>query len=618
MCGIIGLLAKHNIDIKLFLINGLKQLQNRGYDSAGISLSNSSNSFETLKFASTHTEPSLKKLENELQNKDITLSQIVNIGIGHTRWATHGAKTDENSHPHISFDEKVILAHNGIIENYSELKNMLISKGIPFKSETDTEVISNLIAYYYQEDSVNFIEAIQTTLNKLEGTWGLVIINRETPDKLYCVRRGSPLLISQNEDFVIISSEQSGFNGKVSNYFILEGNDLCEISYNSGNISLRTEKKYKLKEAIKDNFDLSPYPYQHWTIKEIEEQYEASLRALSFGGRLLSDNKVKLGGLENHTQILKRIDNIIFLACGTSYNAALIGTSYFKEICQFNCVSIYDGSEFDKKDIPKIGNTALIFLSQSGETKDLHRCIKIGREEDLFLIGIVNVVDSMIAREVDCGVYLNAGREVGVASTKCFTNQVIILSLISIWFSQIHDKSNYKRKEFITNLRQLPIHIKKTIEISKEYIHNYMNIVNKDNIFILGKGRSESIANEAALKIKEISYIHAEGYSGSSLKHGPFALLSEDFPVILISPNNEHYVKMKNVYEEIKSRYAPILFITDDKSCDLENTLIIPYNKKFGDLLAIIPLQILAYNLSIERNLNPDFPRNLAKSVVVE
>jgi len=618
MCGIIGILSKGNINPLLYILNGLKQLQNRGYDSAGFTVSTKESQFNTFKIASTEEQTSLIQIEKYINDSNIKLLDNANIGIGHTRWATHGAKTDINSHPHTSFDGKVILVHNGIIENYSTLKQKLIKNNVNFDSETDTEVISNLIAYYYNQPNVTFTEAIQTCLQQLEGTWGLVIINTETPDKLYCVRKGSPLLISENEDFVMISSEQSGFDGKVSNYFILEGNDLCEISYNSGKINIKTDKKYKLKDTINENFDLTPYPYDHWTIKEIEEQYDASLRALSFGGRLLDENRVKLGGLEGHIEILKRIDNIIFLACGTSYNAALIGCNYFKELCFFNNVSIFDGAEFNERDISKVGNTALIMLSQSGETKDLHRCIQIGKENNLFLIGIVNVVDSMIAREVDCGVYLNAGREVGVASTKCFTNQVIVLSLMSIWFSQIHNRNENKRKEYITNLRQLPTLIKKTIEISKKEINKFINLVNKDNLFILGKGRSEYVAKEAALKIKEISYIHAEGYSGSSLKHGPFALLSKDFPVILISPNNEHYSKMINVYEEIKSRMSPILFITDNVDCNIENSIILPKSNIFGDLLSVIPLQLLAYKLSLVRNINPDFPRNLAKSVVVE
>jgi len=614
MCGIIGILSKEKINLIKYLINGLKQLQNRGYDSAGITYYNNNN-FNTIKYASDKCDNSISKIEKEVVN--INLSNKINLGMGHTRWATHGAKTDYNSHPHVSFNNKVIVVHNGIIENYLKLKNELIKNNIPFKSETDSEVISNLIAYYYSLNN-SFLDSIKITLSKLEGTWGLVIINTDTPNKLYCVRRGSPLLISNNNDFVIISSEQSGFNGQVSNYFILEGNDLCEIYFQDDEFKIKTSYNYKLKDTIKNNFDLTPYPYDHWTIKEIEEQYESSLRALSFGGRILNEDKVKLGGLENHIETLKTIENIIFLGCGTSYNASMIGVNYFKENCNFNCVMVFDGAEFNSKDIPKLGKTALILLSQSGETRDLYRCVKIGRDENLFLIGIINVVDSLIAREVDCGVYLNAGREVGVASTKCFTNQVIILSMMSIWFNQIHNKNENKRKDLIFNLRKLPNQIKETINMSKNNLKIFNEILNKDNLFLLGKGKSEAIAREGSLKIKEISYIHSEAYNGSSLKHGPFALLSEEFPVILIILDDDHYTKMMNCYQEIKSRGSPIVLIKNSLEINDENIIKVPYNKYFGDLLSIIPLQIISYNLSLVRNLNPDFPRNLAKSVVVE
>jgi len=614
MCGIIGILAKKDIIVLEYLLNGLKQLQNRGYDSAGISIT-SENNIITKKYASTNDLNSLKKLDEEFCD----IKNISNLGMGHTRWATHGAKTDTNSHPHISYDNNVILVHNGVIENYIQLKNELISKGITFKSQTDTEVIVNLIAFYYK--TMKFDQAILKTLERLQGTWGLVIICADNLNKLYCVRKGSPLLVSENDDYVMISSEQSGFNGLVSNYFILDGNDLCEIELTDNKISVKTNKNYITKDTILENFDLSPDPYPHWTLKEINEQYEASLRALTFGGRLLDDNRVKLGGLEGHTEILKRIDNIIFLACGTSYHASMIGVNYFKELCKFNIVMLYDGAEFNKNDIPKIGNTALIFLSQSGETKDLHRCIEIGRANDLFTIGIVNVVDSMIAREVMCGVYLNAGREVGVASTKCFTNQVIVLALMAVWFSQIHNINFNKRKEFIKGLRNLPNDIKNTVENCFTSIPKFVEILNNENLFVLGKSNCEAIAKEGALKIKEISYIHAEGYSGSALKHGPFALLSEKFPVILVATDNIYFSKMLNVYEEIKSRKAPILFITDKKNNEInhiENIVNIENNCMFSDLLAVIPLQIISYYLSIGKNLNPDFPRNLAKSVVVE
>ena len=610
MCGIIALLSLSNNNVIDILLAGLKQLQNRGYDSAGVCTMNKE--FSMLKYASTSKLDSIKQLENEKLN---ILNS--NIGIAHTRWATHGAKTNENSHPHISYDNKISLVHNGIIENYSELKIMLQNEGIEFKSHTDTEVIVNLLAFN-NKDSDNFVDTIKKTLKMMSGTWGLAIMDLDNPDKLFCVRHGSPLLVGQMDDMVIVSSEQSGFHGLVNNYFILDSNDICIITKNDNKIHIDTNKKYDLYDTLSTNFDLSPTPYPYWTIKEINEQFDASLRAISLGGRLLEDDKVNLGGLEENKEVLTRIDNLIFLACGTSYHAALYGIHYFKDLCNFNTIQIVDGAEFTEKDIPKFGNTALVMLSQSGETKDLHRCIDIGKDNDLFIIGVINVVDSMIARESNCGCYLNAGREVGVASTKSFTNQVILLSMMAVWFSQIHDKNSNKRRNYIECLRKLPYDIKKTIESSNENKDMMVDLLNKPSLFVLGKGKGEAIAREGALKIKEITYIHAEGYSGSALKHGPFALLDENLPVILIAPLNEHYAKMNNAYEEIKSRYAPILFITDDDKCSYENKVIVPNNKIFCDLLSVIPLQIAEYYLSIERGLNPDLPKNLAKCVTVE
>ena len=462
------------------------------------------------------------------------------------------------------------------------------------------------------------MKALRNILLKMQGTWGLAIINRDTPNKLYCVRHGSPLLVSQNNNFIMISSEQSGFCGLVNNYFALDSNDICVISKENNKFIINTTNEYKLKDTIKNQSITLPDEYPHWTIKEIDEQFDSSLRAISLGGRLLDDDMVMLGGLENHRNNLKKIDNIILLGCGTSYFAGLLGVNYLKDLCSFNTVQIFDGAEFTNKDIPKIGKTALILLSQSGETKDLHRCIKIGKDHDLFLIGVINVVDSMISRETNCGCYLNAGREVGVASTKSFTSQCIVLSLISIWFSQIQNINKLKRNNYIKCLRKLSSDIKKSIEISKEYQDLYINILNKDNMFVLGKGKSEAIAKEGALKIKELTYIHSEGYSGSSLKHGPFALLDENLPVILIIPQDEHYVKMMNAYEEIKSRNSPIFVITNNNNCNVDNKIILPYNEIFGDLLSVIPLQLISYYISVKKGFNPDFPRNLAKTVVVE
>ena len=609
MCGIIAILFLQNQQFFKMLLESLKQIQNREYDSAGFSYV-LDNNIKTIKYASDNIS-ALDKLEKNFNN-EVSSNSI----IAHTRWATHGAKTDYNSHPHLSFDNKLSLVHNGIIENYQELKHFLISKGITFKSDTDTEVISNLIEYHYLKDN-NLHEAIKKSILQLQGTWGLAIIHYDYPNELFCIRHGSPLLIGIDEKYIMISSELSGFANKVKNYFVLENNDLAHFFIKNDKLNIKTETTYDNLSLDNINFELTPEPYPHWTIKEIIEQPEAITRALSNGGRLLNNYQVKLGGLEQNKNKLIELDNIIILGCGTSLHAGLIGAEYFKELTDFNTIQVFDGAEFDKKDIPKKGKTALIYLSQSGETKDLHRCIEIGRENDLIQIGVINVVDSLIAREVDCGCYIKAGREVGVASTKCFTNQVIVLALMSIWFAQIKDINKNKRIRFINDLRKLNNDFKNSIEICETKKLLLKDFINVESLFLLGKGQSRFIASEGALKIKEICYLHAEGYGGSALKHGPFALLDEKHPVILLSPNNKFYSKMMNAKEEILSRNAPVLIISN-KSSNYENEIILPTNNSFQDLLGIIPLQLAAYYCSISKGINCDQPKNLAKCVNVE
>ena len=610
MCGIIASIGKEDNSF-FHNLSGLKQLQNRGYDSAGI-CSMINKQFITTKYASTDKESALVKVESEKKKHDDAY-----VSIGHTRWATHGAKTDINSHPHISSDGLFSLVHNGIIENYAELKNMLIENGFTFKSQTDTEVVVNLIAYFYNLHK-NTVTAIQKTIEKLEGTWGLAITYINEPNKLYATRHGSPILVGHTNELAIVTSEQSGFCNQVKNYFILQNMDICMIEKKGNKVDVYTNETYEVKKIKEEDNVMTPDPWPHWTIKEIHEQTESCLRAISLGGRLQSNNEVRLGGLESNKTELMMINNIILLGCGTSYHAGMIGMNYLKDLGGFNTVQLFDGAEFDEKDIPKQGRTALVLLSQSGETKDLHRCIQIGKENDLFLIGVVNVVDSLIAREVHCGCYLNAGREVAVASTKAYTSQIIILNMMAIWFAQKKDIHHYKRERYIQDLRNLHMDIKKTIEMCETKIDELIPLFNHHSCFLLGKGNGESIAREGALKIKEISYIHAEGYSTSSLKHGPFALLTKGFPVVLIAPNNEHYAKSENAYEEITSRHATIIFITDNMELEKENMIMIKKNDSFQDFLSIIPLQILAYKLSLSRDLNPDMPRNLAKVVTVE
>ena len=609
MCGITAVINENCSNI---IIDSLIQLQNRGYDSAGIGTIVNDN-FVINKYASDNNNTGIDKIQAEIINHNGS-----NIGIGHTRWATHGGKTDNNSHPHISYDNKILVVHNGIIENFFNLKNILIKKKIKFKSDTDTEVISNLLAYEYNKTN-NMLISIENTIKVLEGTWGLCIMCIDHKDVIYCTRKGSPLLVGINNDLGMIVSEQTAFCNKVNNYIVLKENDICSIKFNNNLIEMDTKYiNYDKKQINELNIITNPHPFTHWTLREIYEQKESSLRALSLGGRILSDDSVRLGGLIPFTEIIIKLDNIILLGCGTSYYAGLYSIDFFRDLCDFNTVNVCDGAEFNENIIPKIGNTGLILLSQSGETKDLHRCIDIGKKNNLFLIGVINVVDSMISREVHCGCYLNAGREVGVASTKSFTSQAIVLSMIAIWISEKKQININKRKMYIKDLRNLSNDIGNAINLSYKNIDKYLDLFkNHKSCFLLGKNKGEAIAKEGALKIKEISYIHAEGYSSSGLKHGPFALLTDKFPVIIIAPYNFYYSKNLNAYNEIKSRNANILFITDTKT-EKKNVIYIPKNNTYSELLCVIPLQMLAYKISISKDINPDMPKNLAKVVTVE
>jgi glucosamine--fructose-6-phosphate aminotransferase (isomerizing) len=620
MCGIYGIVLNTNENIYEMIINGLIQLQNRGYDSAGLCILKDG-LFDVHKYASTEDMDAIQKLTN--LKLSLTSKKDENnlcIGMGHNRWATHGIKNDINSHPHLSNSRKFSIVHNGIIENYNDLKNKLVNEGFVFFSQTDTEVIVNLIEYHYLKINDVF-EAILKTTQELQGTYGVIVLNLDEPNKVFCLRKGSPLLIGKNNDMVIITSEQSGFSNMKGEYISLNNNDICVIEKCEHKINIHTEQKYSMKQINTTQTNLTPFPYDHWTLKEIHEQPQVILNSINNGGRIKNDSEVKLGGLERCAHVLKDANNIIILGCGTSYFAGIYGMYFFKQLCNFNTVQVFDGADFSDYDIPKLGNTVFILISQSGETLDLHRCIEIAKRNNIVSIGIINVVDSLISREVDCGIYCNAGKEVGVASTKAFTSQVVCLSLVALWFSKLHNVNEAKRNQIINDLKSLSIDIQKTIDCCKEQIIQIAKKLNTEHMFLIGKGSDECIAKEGSLKVKEISYIHSEAYSSSSLKHGPFALLSEKFPVIILNLDQMHYTKTLNCYQEIKSRNAPIIFITNDlehTTHDMNENIIIPKNMSYASLLGNIPIQLLAYYLSIHKNLNPDKPRNLAKVVTVE
>ena len=535
--------------------------------------------------------------------------------MGHTRWATHGAKNDTNAHPHISVNGQIIVVHNGIITNYKDIiENLLKPNNIINKSETDTEVIANLIEFYLQQSNP-IKKAIKLALEQLQGTWALGIIHTADADNIYVTRHGSPLLLGTDENRVVCCSETSAFMGLVHNYIIVENNDLI-ILHKDGYTSETTYKPRKLQEQLIED---SPDPYEHWTIKEIYEQPKSIMAALNNGARILS-NDIILGGLDNLESIIETrdINHIIALGCGTSYHVCMFAKYYFQvESVPFTTVQACDASEFSAEDIPKHGTTLCILCSQSGETRDLITCIEICKQHKCILVGIINVVDSMIAQSVDCGVYLNAGYERAVASTKSFTSSLVVLSLIGMWF-----REKYKNVPILKILRSLSSHIKillndQSFKTSCDSLVNLMNSKQIQSMFILGRGKMFAIAREGALKIKELSYVHAEGYSSSSLKHGPFALL-DDKSISLLLMDEKNITNIESTYNEISARDTNCYVLTDTDTIITENIIRIPKLKYYQEILFVVALQYLSYQLSISKNINPDKPRNLAKVVTVE
>ena len=611
MCGIIGIMNVNEYNIAKQILEGLTCLENRGYDSSGLCLFTDDTIYKSKKIFENKKKPIL-----QLQKEEFPKSFV---GFGHNRWATHGEKTVTNAHPHVSNNNCISIVHNGIIENYLELKNFLIGKKYSFYSQTDTEVIVNLLQFYEEQNKdVPFEKIIETVIENIKGTFAFIIFNKKNPNYLYCVRRGSPLLVGYNDFFVMIASEQSGFSKSIKMFIVLNNNDICILQRKTNTIEIKVNQNYTETKLNHSLLPKTPFPFEYWTLKEIYEQPKTVLNAINYGGRV-DCNNVYLGGCEQMRGHFEKKQHIILLGCGTSYHACMFARSFFKKTEHFITVSVFDGAEFELNDIPDREKTVCVFVSQSGETIDLYHSLVLCKEKNITTLGVINVVNSLIAREVDCGIYCNAEREVGVASTKAFTSQVICLVLLSLWFSQISNKKNEAWKKIIKDLLCLSKDFEICIKNSRKQISQIFQLIqNAQNMFLLGKEKDEYIAREGSLKIKEISYIHSEGYSISGLKHGPFALLDENMPVILIHTNKNYESKLLGGYEEIKSRNAPIILVTPFTDLNIPNTILIPTNETFSSLLAIVPLQLLAYELSVSKGLNPDTPRNLAKVVTVD
>ncbi len=623
MCGITFYLSKLHKNIIPDILNSIYLIQNRGYDSMGICyLDNIKKNYYIIKKASSNNTSCFNLLESNIKENNIESY----LAVGHTRWATHGPKTDINAHPHISYKNNIILVHNGIINNFYEIKKELLENGFLFKSETDSEVIANLIEFYILNKGYIIDDAIKQTTARLEGTWALIIIDTSKNNNIYITRKGSPLLIGNNNEYIIATSEINGFCGLIYDYIVIDNHDIIKIE-NNKIYSINNNITNYSKNIIKDNdIPVLTEKHNHWMLKEIMEQPETIQKAYNYGGRIIN-NIVRLGGLGELDN--NKIKYLYLIGCGTSYNAALLGEIYFNSCNNFIIVKVCNASDFNSKTLPNVVNYSsvfCIFLSQSGETIDVYNALKLCKSKGCQTMGVINKVDSLIARMVNCGVYLNAGLEISVASTKSFTSMCIVLSLIQMWFYD-----NYSRNtRYINELRSLSSRI-----TTQLYDFNFLNqidiiknyIISKDikSIFILGSNKLYPIALEASLKIKEICYIHTEGFSSGSLKHGPFALLDKtNLTLLLIDSNDNNIASIKSTFYEIKSRNTNIIPIVNSRDIinelELENDkyLLLKNIKHYNEIIFIIALQYLAYNISISKEINPDMPRNLAKVVSVE
>lgn len=612
-----------------YLLEGLTILQNRGYDSAGVATVTPDNEIVVTKYASLgSTSDSIDLLKAKAPSRHAGHS----VGIAHTRWATHGGKTDENAHPHFDMKHQVAVVHNGTIENHQELKLELQKKGYTFQGQTDTEVIANLVGLYLEEEkshvaenveiginSSPLVRALKKTIQRLEGTWGLCVISKDEPEQIVIARNGSPLIVGIGEGHMFVASEHSAFRRHTGQYIALRDGEVAVV--NANGVSLDLSRK---ETIAKEDILLSPEPFPHWTIREINEQPAAVNRALNFGGRLQSDGKVKLGGLEENLSVLETIKNLVVSGCGTSLFAAQYGAQIMRFLNAFDTVQTVDAAELQAERFP-MKNGGLLVISQSGETLDVQRAVVLAEDLGIPKFSIVNSVGSLIARTTKCGVYLNAGREHAVASTKAFITQVTVLALVAGWFAQLRHgpEDDQKREQLISALLRLPIYTGMCLQLNERTKEIAEKIKDVDNMFVLGKGYGFPIAQEGALKLKEITYIHAEGQPVGALQHGTLALIEKGTPVILLVLNDKNMKSMIRTAQEVKARGAFTIIITDDsKSEDVidvaDEIIPIPSNGPLTALLGVVPLQLLAYHLAVARGINPDKPKNLAKAVTVD
>lgn len=615
MCGIVGYIGHR--DAYPIIIKGLQRLEYRGYDSAGIAL------YDGKDINLSKTKGKVEDLKNKALS---TISLGGKLGIGHTRWATHGVPNDVNSHPHYSNSGDLVIIHNGIIENYDSIKKELVKRGYTFSSETDTEVLVNLIEEVKRKEGVKLGKAVQIALNQVVGAYAIAVFDKQKPDEIVVAKLGSPLAIGVGENEFFIASDASPFIEFTNNAIYLEDEEMAVLRLGK-EIKLRKikddaiaypsiqELKLNLEEIEKGGFD-------HFMLKEIYEQPRAILD--TYRGRLLAkEGIIKMAGIDDNLEKFLNANRIIIVACGTSWHAGLVAEYIFEDLARIP-VEVEYASEFRYRNPVITDKDVLIAISQSGETADTLAAIKLAKEKGAFVFGVCNVVGSSIARETDAGAYTHAGPEIGVASTKAFTTQITVLTLLALKLAKEKGVFNKTRfHEHLTELENIPAKVEKAL-LSNPLVEIIANVYkDSTNCLYLGRGYNFPVALEGALKLKEISYIHAEGYPAAEMKHGPIALIDEHMPVVVIATNKGHYEKVVSNIQEIKSRKGKIIAVVtegDEQVRDLADHVIeIPETlESLTPLLTTIPLQLLSYHIAVMRGCNVDQPRNLAKSVTVE
>jgi glutamine---fructose-6-phosphate transaminase (isomerizing) len=608
MCGIVGYIGEK--EAKLLLIEGLKRLEYRGYDSAGIAV------IDGNRMVSERSVGRICELEKRIKSK----FNGSTIGIVHTRWATHGAPTVENAHPHVDCSGKIAVVHNGIIENYNYLKAKLKREGHKFKSETDSEVIAHLIESYFND---NIEDAVRCALKELEGAYGLAIICLDEPGKLIAARHGSPLIIGIGRREHFITSDVAAILKYTKNVVYLEDNEIAVLTRDDMvTTDINNVPIYKRIDEVQWNVDkVEKSGYKHFMLKEIHEQPQTLSDAML--GRFEKDNTlVHLGGLKEKENILHDINRVIIVACGTSWHAGLIGEYMIEDLLGIP-VEVEYASEFRYRNPIIQEGTLVISISQSGETADTLAAVNEAKKRNATVLAICNVVGSSIARVSDCGMFLHAGPEIGVASTKAFTSQITALFLLTLFMARIKGKKGILGQDMVSKLREIPGQVKEVLGKEDQIVEIARLYKDNENFLYLGRGYNYPVALEGALKLKEISYIHAEGYPAAEMKHGPIALVDKDMPVVFIATKDKVYTKILSNIEEIRTRGGKVIAIASEGDKEIsgmvDHVFHIPVTiDALTPILSVIPLQLLAYHMAVMRGCDVDKPRNLAKSVTVE